>query len=89
MAGSKSWSGITSSIFACVKTMSEKEHGTKYEPPGANTGTATTETAVGTVKLGFVLSAETLTYTIQSKPFIVTEGEIWGGINEAISHCRG
>ncbi len=88
MASSKSWNGITESIFSCVKTTSEKDHGTKYAPPNADTGTATTDTAVGTVVLGFQLSGGTLTYTIQKKPFIVPESTIWDGINDTINECR-
>jgi hypothetical protein len=88
MPSSKSWSGVTESIFACVKTTSQKQHGTVYEPPNADSGTATTKTPVGTVKLSFVLANETLTYTIQSKPIIVSESQIWNGIDETIKGCR-
>ncbi len=89
MPASKSWNGITEAIFSCVKTTSKKQHGTKYEPPDADSGTATTETPVGTVKLSFALVKETLTYEILSKPILVPEAEIWNGIEDTIKACGG
>ena len=53
---SKSYKNITAAIFSCVKTISEKEHGTVYDPPDANQGTATTDTAVGKVIVSFDLN---------------------------------
>jgi hypothetical protein len=90
MASTKTWNGITPELFACVKSRSDREHGTKYEPANANQGTATTSVrAVGTIVLGFDLqSGGALTYTIQKKPFVVPESRIWDGIDETIKGCR-
>jgi hypothetical protein len=86
---SKAYDNITEAIFDCVKAASAKAHGTVYDPPTADQGTATTETPVGKVVLGFDLDPATsvLTYTIQSKPFVVSDGEIWDGISGTISGC--
>jgi hypothetical protein len=86
---SKSYNNITSAIFSCVKTTSEREHGTVYNPPDANQGTATTVTAVGKVVLSFDLNPATdvLSYSITSKPFIVPESTIWNGITGTINGC--
>jgi len=89
MAKTRSFGGVTESIWECVKSTSEQEHGTKYEPPGQNQGTSTTPTVVGEVVLSFNFdeSVKTVTYTIQKKPFIVSDNQIWDGILETIEHC--
>jgi hypothetical protein len=91
MAKTRSFGGVTAGIWECVKTSSEKEHGTKYEPRGGIQGTATTKTLVGEIVLdfGYDRAKETLNYTINKKPFVVTENRIWDGIQESIDHCRG
>jgi hypothetical protein len=90
MASTRSWTDVTPAILACVKASSAHEHGTRYDPPDADKGTATTDvTAIGTIVLGYELGAgDTLTYTIQKKPFLVSETEIWSGIDSAITACR-
>lgn len=88
MSSSKSWNGVTNQIFSCVKQKSEKDHGTVYDPPDADSGKATTDTPVGNVVLGFNLADSTLTYTIEHKPFIVSDSQIWDGINDTINACR-
>lgn len=89
MAKTRSFGGVTDSIWECVKSTSERENGTVYAPPGQNQGTSTTETVVGEVILGFNFdeSLKTVTYTIQKKPFIVSDDQIWNGIQETIDHC--
>jgi hypothetical protein len=87
---SKTWNGVTPAMFACVKAGSARDHGTKYQPPDGDKGTATTDvTAVGTIVLGFELDpGGALTYTIQKKPMLVPESEIWSGIDSAIKGCK-
>ena len=85
---SKAYSGVTQSIFDCIKTTSLKAHGTTYDPPNADAGTAMTQTAVGAVTLGFALVNGTLTYTIEHKPGIVTDSEIWNGIDSTVNGCQ-
>lgn len=90
MADSRTWNGVTPQIFACVKASSERDHGTQYLPADGNKGTATTRvTALGTIVLGFELDADgTMTYTVEQKPTLVPESQIWSGIDSAIKGCR-
>ena len=88
---SKTFSQITPDVWACIKAASIKEHSTVYDPPTTDEGTATTDTIVGKVVLQFVFDsdAETLTYTIQSKPFLVPEGQLWSGVEASVQACGG
>lgn len=90
MASSKSFDNVTQAVWDCVKAATAKERGTTYQPPDSNQGTATTKVpAVGTLELGFDLDPgkATVTYTIISKPWIVTEDAIWNGIQDSINGC--
>ena len=89
MAKKRSFGNVTPAIWECVKTTSYKEHGTVYAPPGATKGTATTSTFVGEVVLDFDYeeSKDTVSYTIVKKPFVVSDDQIWNGIQETIDHC--
>lgn len=91
MASSKTFTGVTPTVWECVKTTSASEHGTVYAPPGADTGTATTDTIVGKVVLGYVFTPATATvvYTIQKKPALAPESSIWSGIQDTINGCSG
>ncbi len=87
---SKTYHGVTEEIFKCVKTKSHSEHGTIYDPPTGNKGTATTSIPVlGKIVLGYDLQPNRdLTYTIIEKPGLAPEGEIWSGIEKTINGCR-
>ncbi len=89
MAKSRTFGGVTTAVWQCLKTTSEKEHGTVYAPAGADQGTATTDSKIGTFVFSFDYNAQkdSVTYTVKQKPFFVTDGEIWNGIQEAIDHC--
>ncbi len=89
MAKSKSFAGVTAAVWNCVKSTSFSEHGTVYNPADGSPGTATTSTIVGQVVLGFNYDAvkDTVTYNIQQKPFLVSDDQIWTGIQETIDHC--
>ena len=89
-AAPKVYHGITVKIFDCVKKTSNKEHGTVYAPPGANSGTATT-TNPGLVVLNFsfVPADQTLSYTLVEKPWWIPESAIWDGIASTINGCLG
>lgn len=84
----KSFTGVTAAMWDRMKAQSTTEHGTVYDPPGHEQGTATTKTPVGDVVLRFAFDAakSTVTYTIDKKPFIVTEGQIWSGVQGSIDH---
>jgi hypothetical protein len=90
MTTQKTFNGVTPEIFECIKTSSEKEHGTAYDPSSGNKGTATTETIVGKVVLGFDFdpSSSSITYSITSKPFIVSDSQIFDGIASSINTCH-
>lgn len=90
MSKTKSFDGVTPNVWDCIKETSYKEHGTKYEPANANQGTATTDSVVGKVILKFDIdpSKNILTYTIDKKPFLVSEGQIWNGIEKSIRNCQ-
>jgi hypothetical protein len=89
MSSSKTWNGVTESIFDCVKANSQRDHGTTYDPPDGDHGTSTTSTVVGDVVLTFDLQASgALTYTIDKKPMLVSESQIWDGISDSINACR-
>ena len=92
MSDCQTFNGVTADIFACVKKESASEHGTVYDPPDANSGTATTSVPiVGKIVVSFDLDPSTnaITYCIVSKPGIVTEGEVFNGISETIAKCGG
>lgn len=90
MSDTKTFDNVTEEIFACVKEKSSKDHGTVYDPPNGNKGTATTKTVVGKVVLGYDLNTDTneIKYTIVDKPVLAPEHEIWKGIEGAINSCR-
>ena len=90
MSESKTVHGVTEQIFECVKTTSNEQHGTVYDPATGNSGTATTSTSTYTVKLNFTFDPGTgdLTYTIVHKTWIVPTSAIWTGIGDTINGCR-
>lgn len=84
----RTFDGVTAAVFDCVKQTSAKQHGTVYT--GDDQGTATTNSPVGQVVLGYAFnsSQSTITYTIQKKPGIVSDSEIWNGIQNTIDQCQ-
>ncbi|WP_298539777.1 hypothetical protein [uncultured Aquimarina sp.] len=89
MSDSKTFNGVSTSTWECVKETSLKEHGTIYAPPGANKGTAKTSTIVGDVVLSFDFdpTKERVAYTIIKKPVLAPKSEIWSGIEDTIKGC--
>ena len=90
MSDSHVYKDVTQSIFECVKRRSEQEHGTKYNTNNGNDGTATTKVPfVGDIVMAFNFDqpSSKLTYTLQSKPALVTESAIWSGIESTIGTC--
>jgi len=91
MTDCRTFHGVTESIFVCVKQKSLAEHGTVYDPPTGNVGKATTVVpVVGTIVVSFDFDpkAESITYCIISKPWIVSASQIFDGIGETINSCR-
>lgn len=91
MAKTRSFGGVTQAVWECVKTTSYQQHGTNYVPPDGNQGAATTNTPIGDVVLNFdyAPTKDTITYTIVKKPFLVSDDQIWNGIQETIDGCQG
>jgi hypothetical protein len=60
-------------------------------PPPATEGTAVSKTPVGEVKMDFSYdeSAQTVSYTLTHKPFVIPEGQLWDGIAKSIKECSG
>jgi hypothetical protein len=89
---SQTYPNVSQACWNCVQQSSMTQHGTVYDPPPpATQGISTTVTPVGDVKLSFdyQAAAQTVVYTIISKPWIVTESEIWNGIIKSIHVCVG
>lgn len=82
---------VDEALFAKVKAASTQAHGTVYEPDTGPDGTATTSIPLmGKVVLQYHLDsgAEELTYTVVSKPGILTLRELKNGIAATIQACR-
>jgi len=91
MTDCRTFHGVDQAIFACVKQKSLEEHGTVYDPATGNKGKATTNVpVVGTIVVSFDFdpSAESITYCIISKPWIVSASQIFDGIGDTINSCR-
>ncbi len=56
---SKSYPNITEALSACVKKTSSAQHGTVYDPPTGDTGTATTKGTWGHIVLSYALDPAT------------------------------
>jgi hypothetical protein len=90
MADCNTYNNVTAAVFACVKSTSASQHGTVYDPPDGNQGTATTSTPVGNVVVSFNLDTtnNAITYCLVSKPWVVPESDIWNGIASTITACQ-
>lgn len=90
MSNSKTYQGITQTVFDCVRSTSETQHGTVYTPPTANAGTTTTSGTGWTVNMSFNFdpSSGALSYTITYKTWIVPESAIWSGLDATINGCQ-
>jgi len=87
---SKTFPNVTPAIWSCVQTTSVQQEGTVYDPPPpSSSGTASTKTIVGEVVLSFAVDSgqNTVTYKIVKKPFVVSENQIWNGIQSMINGC--
>jgi hypothetical protein len=93
MPKERSFAGVDQEAWDCLRTSTAREHGTVYTFDAADpsAGTATTKVAViGDIVLRFKFDdvKDTITYTIQQKPLIVGDDQIWNGIQESIDHCN-
>mgnify|MGYP003344340595 FL=1 len=90
MASSRCFHGVKDTTWKCIKDKSKEDHGTRYEPDDANEGTSTTPTILGDVVLHFKFdpSSDTVCYDMQKKPFLVSDNQIWDGIQGTVDSCR-
>ena len=92
MPKERSFAGVDQEVWDCLRSTTEKEHGTVYafDAGDPTAGAATTKVAlIGDIVLRFNFDAAraTLTYSIQQKPLIVRDNQIWDGIQESVDHC--
>ena len=91
MSDTMTFDDVDEALFEKIKTASTKAHGTVYYPDVGDKGTATTAIPVlGKVVLGFDLDAQSksLTYTVLSKPGVVSLRDLRNGIDATIKACR-
>lgn len=90
MSDSKTFHGVTQGIFNCLRTKSEQQHGTVYDPPDANSGKTTTKGTGWTVVLKFNFNPGNgdLFYEVEQKSWIVPISAVWSGISDTINSCR-
>jgi len=95
MGNTKTFKGLTPTLWKCVKETSMLEHGTVFAPPDSPTGTATT--VVKTLGLTFTVALsynydevkEQVIYMINERPkLVVSEEDIWDGIQRTIDGCK-
>ncbi len=86
----RTFEAVTPAVFACVKAVSERDHGTIYSPQGGDRGTATTRSAFWIVVVSFDLNrtAGRLTYMLDRKTWFVPTSAIWSGIADTLAVCR-
>ena len=89
MGTTKTFSGVSAAIFDCMRARAIAQYGTVYSPAEGLEGTATTVQMGQKVVMAFSLdaAAETLTYSIVEKGFLVPERSIWSGIEAHIAAC--
>lgn len=82
----RTFPGITASMWDRMKRDASARHGTEIDG-GSNTGTLTTRTPIGAVVLRYDYDPErcAVTYGILNKPFLVSAGQIWNGVEAAIA----
>jgi hypothetical protein len=60
-------------------------------PPPAPKGTSVSSTPVGELRMDYDYdeSAQSVTYTLTHKPFVIPEGALWDGIAKSVKECSG
>jgi hypothetical protein len=92
MASSRTFEGVSPECWKCMQDASVAQYHTVFDPPPpATEGTAVSKTPVGEVKMDFSYdeSAQTVSYTLTHKPFVIPEGQLWDGIAKSITKCSG
>jgi hypothetical protein len=89
-APTRTYSGVTQAILACMRDNSRKKHGTVYIADASNPNNGTSETHYyGLTRLSYAFDPTrgAVTYTILQKPGLASYGQVWDGINAAIRAC--
>jgi hypothetical protein len=87
----RTFRGVTAKMWDHFKAETRHRHGTQYDyTSDGNSGKATTRTPIGTIVVDFEYDpeAETVTYGIASKPFLIASGQIWNGLEQAMTELR-
>jgi hypothetical protein len=85
----RTFSGITEAMWERMKADARAHHGTEIDG-GDNSGRLTTRTPIGSVVLTYDYdpAQSEVTYGIVEKPFLVSAGQIWSGIDDAINGVK-
>ena len=86
----RTYSGVTQVILACVRENSRMKHGTVYIADANNPNNGTSETHYyGLTRLSsaFDPSRSAVTYRILQKPGLASYAQVWNGISAAIKAC--
>jgi hypothetical protein len=90
MSESKTFYGVTQGLFNCLRTRTEREDGSLYDPPHANAGTMSTRGTGWAVVLRFSFDAATgtLFFQVQHKSWMVPASAVWSGLSDTLNGCR-
>lgn len=90
MVATKTFHDVSPRAWERMQDIGRVQHGTVFETVDGLTGTATTNSPVGTIVLAYAFDPDiqTVTYTIQRKPMLIGEFLIWNGIDATLGHCR-
>ena len=87
MSSSRTIEGVSPECWKHLEEASVAQYHTVFTPPPpATEGTSASSTPVGEVRMDFAYheSAQTATYTLTHKPFVIPEGQLWEGIAKSI-----
>ena len=92
MPSSKSFEGVSPECWKCMQEAQTTKYKTVFTPPPpATEGTSVSATPVGEIRMEFAYdeSAQTASYTLNHKPFVIPEGQLWDGIAKLVKECGG
>ena len=92
MASSRTFEGVSPQCWKCMQDASVEQYHTVFTPPPpATAGTAVSKTPMGEIRMEFAYdeSAQTVSYTLTHKPFVIPESQLWDGIAKSIKECSG
>lgn len=87
----QTYTGVTEAIFQRIKSDSESEHGTTYDPQDGDVGVATTKgTPFGDIVMQYALdpTAETLAYTLEGDHNSLARKVIFSKLGDAVDAAK-